>query len=117
MQSGQKNGHGQQVVCTNPAALGQTTAAPLTPYFVSSAAKTGQPWVTYPGLYTATCQSMGGAAWLQVDARPGDTRPVVTPVLGPTWGLHIDDVNLGLGNLVDDVRAEETAYAAHHATR
>jgi hypothetical protein len=85
----------------------------LTPYFVSSAATTGQPWVTYPGLYTATCETSGGATWLQVDARAGDTRPVATPTLGPTWGLHIDDVNLALGNLVNDVRAEETTYAAH----
>ncbi len=116
LQSGQKSAHGQQVVCTNPAALGQTTAAPLTPYFVSSAATTGQPWVTYPGLYTATCESSGGATWLQIDARAGDTRPVVTPTLGPTWGLHVDDVNLALGNLVNDVRTEEMAYAAHHTT-
>ena len=104
LQSDQKNAHGQQVVCTNPAALGQTTAAPLTPYFVSSAATTGQPWVTYPGLYTGTCESTGGASWLQIDARAGDTRPVVTPMLGPTWGLHLDDVNISLGNLVNDVK-------------
>lgn len=117
LQSDQKDAHGEQVACTNPAALGQTTAAPLTPYFVSSAVTTGQPWVTYPDLYTATCQSTGGATWLQIDARPGDTRPVVTPVLGPTWGLHLDDVNLALGNLVNDVKAQETAYSAHHGTR
>ena len=114
LQSGQKAVRGQQVVCTNPAALGVTAAAPLTPYFVSSASATGEPWVTYPGLYTGACESEGGASWLQVTARTGDSRPVVTPTLGPTWGLHLDDVNLALGNLVDDVVAEESAYSAHH---
>ena len=61
-----------------------------------------------------TCESAGGATWLQITARAGDTRPVVTPTLGPTWGLHLDDVNLALGNLVNDVAAEETAYSHHH---
>jgi hypothetical protein len=87
----------------------------LAPFFVSSTKTTGQPWVTYPGLYTGSCESQNGATWLQIDAAAGDTRPVVSPVLGPTWGLHLDDVNLALGNLVDDVAAQESAYAAHHA--
>ena len=55
---------------------------------------------------------MGGATWLQITADAGDSRPVVTPTLGPTWGLHLDDVNLALGNLVNDVMAEETAYSS-----
>ncbi len=114
LQSGQTARNGQQVLCTNPASLGGSSAAPLTPYFVSSASATGEPWVTYPGLYTGTCESTGGATWLQVDARMGDSRPVVTATLGPTWGLHADDVNLALGNLVQDVAAQEAAYSAHH---
>jgi hypothetical protein len=116
LQSGQTTTRGQQVVCTNPAALGGTGAAALTPYFVSSASATGQTWVTYPGLYTGTCESAAGATWLQITARARDTRPVVAPTLGPTWGLHLDDVNLSLGNLVNDVMAEETAYSHHHRT-
>ena len=114
LQSAQTARSGQQVLCTNPASLGSTGAAPLTPYFPSSAGATGAPWVTYPGLYTGTCESAGGATWLQVDARTGDSRPVVTPTLGPTWGLHLDDVNLALGNLVQDVAAQEAAYSARH---
>ncbi len=114
LQSGQRTERGQQVVCTNPAALGGTGAAPLTPYFVSSASTTGEPWVTYPGLYTGECESLDGATWLQVTARVGDGRPEVAPTLGPTWGLHLDDVSLALGDLVDDVMTEETAYSSHH---
>ncbi len=113
LQSDQKTERGQQVVCTNPAALGRSTAAPLTPYFVSSANSNGEPWVTYPGLYMGACESVGGATWLQITAG-ADGRPVVTPTLGPTWGLHLDDVNLALGNLVTDVAAEEAAYSSRH---
>jgi hypothetical protein len=114
LQSGQRTRQGQQVLCTNPAALGSTGAAPLTPYFISKTRRTGAHWVTYPGLYTGTCDSKGGATWLQVDAAPGDSRPVVAPQLGPLWGLHADDVNVALGDLVDDVGAAEATYAAHH---
>ncbi len=106
LQSDQQTRKGQQVLCTNPAALGSTGAAPLTPYFISRSRRAGAlaHWVTYPGLYTGTCESKGGATWLQIDAQPGGSRPVVTPTLGPEWGLHAEDVNLALGNLVDDVR-------------
>jgi hypothetical protein len=116
LQSGQRTKRGQQIVCTNPAALARTGPAALTPYFVSSASTTGEPWVTYPGLYTGTCESRGGATWLQITSRAGDGRPVVTPTLGPTWGLHLDDVNLALGDLVNDVMAEESAYAHQHTS-
>ena len=99
---------GQQVACVNPAALGGGTA-PLVPYFPASGPV---PWTTYPNLYTASCQSAGGATWLQVSPTgiPGDTRPTVRAALGPVWGYHVDDVNLPLGNLVDDVAALEAAY-------
>ena len=101
---------GQQVACVNPASLSGGTGA-LVPYFPQ-----GGPirWVTYPQLYTASCESANGATWLQVNAvkSPGDTRPVVTASLGPTWGYHLYDINLALGNLVKDVSALEAVY--HH---
>jgi hypothetical protein len=103
---------GQQVACVNPAALGGGTGA-LQPYYYSSSTTAGStPWVTYPGLYSAACRSSGGATWLQVDhvVTAGDTRPVVSEVLGRLWGYHVDDVQLALGNLAADVRAEEAAY-------
>ena len=52
------------------------------------------PWVTYPGLYSATCEHGGGAMWLQVTSLTGTshTRPVVTEDIlpgtldtGPAW--------------------------------
>jgi hypothetical protein len=89
----------------------------LQPFFLGVTARTSgvrvlTPWVTFPRLYTAQCQQSGGASWLQVTATPaaGDPRPTVSASLGPTWGYHLDDVNLALGNLVTDVGREEAAY-------
>ncbi|HEX4217481.1 MAG TPA: hypothetical protein VHZ02_03880, partial [Acidimicrobiales bacterium] len=72
------------------------------------------PWVEPLDQYSAHCQYTGGISWLQVNVIPhaGDTRPVVTQTLGPTWGLHLDDVNLSLGNLVSLVKSQAKAYAA-----
>ncbi len=70
------------------------------------------PWVTFSGLYTATCKTAGNATWLQVAAAsiPHDPRPTVTETLGPLWGFHVSDVNLALGNLVGDVAVEEASF-------
>jgi hypothetical protein len=35
----------------------------------------------------------------------------------PTWGLHLADGNIALGNLVDDVGAETKAYLRKTAKR
>ncbi len=111
---------GLQVLCVNPAAPGGTGA--LRPYFPSSSTASGlgtqaagaptasTPWVAYPGLYRGRCEYQDGASWLQVTAGPADGRPVVTESLGPTWGLHLVDVNIALGNLVAMVRDQAVAY-------
>ncbi len=104
---------GTQVLCTNPAALAGGTAH-LDPYFPTDRLRTTvtTPWVTYPGHYTGTCTTSGGATWLQVDTvrTPDDTRPVVAQALGPTWGLHLVDVNIALGDLVRLVGRQAAAY-------
>jgi hypothetical protein len=116
LQSGQTDSAGQQVACVNPVNF-SGGAASLLPYFLSATSsvpgvQVTTPWVSYPGLYTARCESHGGATWLQVSATgvKGDPRPLVTASLGPDWGYHLDDVNLALGDLVHDVATEEAAY-------
>ena len=37
-------------------------------------------------------------------------RSVVTQTLGPTWGLHLVDVNISRGNLVTLVGDEARSY-------
>jgi pimeloyl-ACP methyl ester carboxylesterase len=120
LQSGQTARRGEQVACVNPAALGGGTAD-LSPLFLS-ATQTGltppvsTPWVSFPDLYSATCESQGGATWLQVSevGGSGDPRPTIQATLGPTWGYHLDDVNLALGDLVHDVAIEEAAWTEAH---
>jgi hypothetical protein len=113
-----------QVLCVNPAAPGGGRAA-LTPYLptqdlstllgtgapkASLSAKT--PFVTYPGEFSAECKTSGGATWLQIDRTTSatDHRPGISGIGNPTWGLHVLDVNIALGNLVDLVRSETAAF-------
>jgi hypothetical protein len=100
-----------RVLCTNPAALGGGSGL-LQPYFLGG---TTTRWLSYPGLYSAQCMSVGGATWLQVTpiSTPGDTRPLVAQQLGPQWGLHLLDVNMSLGNFVSLVATQAKAYLGH----
>ena len=114
---------GLQVLCVNPASP-SGGLGPLQPYLPraqgvpapvaggSAAAAVSTPWVTDPDLYTGQCRYENGASWLQVSApvHSGDPRPVVTQTLGPTWGLHLVDVNIALGNLVSLVGQQSAAY-------
>jgi hypothetical protein len=116
LQSLQNTSNGEQVACVNPVGFSSAPAS-LQPYFLHATTSVpgttvDTPWVSFPGLYKAQCVSKGGATWLQVTptAIAGDSRPTVTASLGPDWGYHVDDVNLALGNLVNDVKQEEAAY-------
>ena len=118
LQSDQTATNGLQVACVNPAAIAGGTAD-LDPYFPTPTSKppppsVTTPWVSYPDLYSAVCRHSAGATWLQVNTLTVAGRPVVTESLGPAWGYHLDDINLALGNLVNDVKTEEAAYASHH---
>ena len=122
--SGTSSTAGLQVLCVNPADISGGTA-PLAPYFPTRSAAIGlgnltgvtppvlpTPWVAEPDLYSGQCLSQGGATWLQVSApiNVGDTRMIVGQTLGATWGLHLVDVNIALGNLVSLARSEAAAY-------
>jgi hypothetical protein len=117
LQSGQHTSTGEQVLCTNPAALAGGSAA-LVPEFLSAAialsgSTVSTPWVEFPNLYRARCESSDGATWLDVtDAGSKGVRPLVTEEDGPDWGYHVEDVSLTLGNLITDVASESHAYFA-----
>jgi hypothetical protein len=112
---------GDQVLCTNPAALAGGSGSLDTyfpahrltvPFSFTVPPLAATRWVRYPDLFTAKCQTVGGASWLQITdiRKSGDNRPKLVEALGPTWGLHIYDGNIALGNLVAIVRSEATAY-------
>jgi hypothetical protein len=110
-----------EVLCTNPAAL-KGGSAPLRTLFRTErfpgvlGAVTGDPpaaptpWAALPARFTARCRNEGGASWLHVTPVPGDPRMVLNQTLGPAWGLHLYDVNLALGDLVELVRRQAIAH-------
>jgi hypothetical protein len=102
---------GVHVVCVNPAAIGGGSAV-LDPFFPTEGLIAG-PWVEYPDLYAASCETGGGATYLQVTKISGasDRRRVVTEPSGPDWGYHDYDINLALGNLIADTAAAEKTWS------
>ena len=70
------------------------------------------PWISFPGEYTARCESSGNATWLQISPKAGGAARgrLLTQLETPVLGLHVLDVNIALGNLVQLVRDEAAAY-------
>ena len=125
---------GMVAACTNPAALGGGSA-PLHSYLDASGRSIvgvsppppwvvperpiDTPWVSVPGLLSARCTSNEHATYLEitVNAVPSDPRAdniagdlgAGTQIL-TDWGLHLIDVNLGMGNLVEIVRQQSRAW-------
>ncbi|MEX1178825.1 MAG: DUF3089 domain-containing protein [Nitriliruptor sp.] len=104
-------GHGLEVLCVNPAAPAGGEA-PLRPYLPTDGVEGFEtPFATAEDAVTAECRSEGAASWLQVDVDPvlAARAAAMGADLGPAWGLHVGDVNLALGDLVDLVRAQTAA--------
>jgi hypothetical protein len=113
-----------EVLCTNPAALGGGSGAlrlyiPTTPFpgtlGLGVAVQIGQlpsvstPWIAAPSNYKGRCVRGGGANVLRVTTAPG--ARVLPAVPDATWGLHIADVNIALGNLTGLVHRQAAAYS------
>ena len=121
-----------QVLCTNPAALGGGSGAVepdlrrASRSFQGSALAAGITVLGLdlseavhgvarpnPGAYQATCSSA------EQRPRPADIAPARRdrrrhPSPDPTWGLHLLDANIALGNLISIVHTEAAAFAARH---
>ena len=71
------------------------------------------PFASAPGLLSARCATNEHATFLEVTVH-GDASDLRTDNIGgdltPQWGLHLIDVNLGMGNLVDIVREQAAAW-------
>ena len=116
---------GLQVLCTNPAALAGGTGLldPILPTQAFAPGSSiaagigllhfqvpvvGTPWVSAPGAYAARCSTRGGADVLAVAPLGGAPLLHYSPL--PSWGLHLVDVNIALGNLLGVVAREAGAY-------
>lgn len=109
---GRTNNSGEQVLCTDPSRLSGSNglAHPYVPSArVTAGAKAlpGTGFVAYPGGIRVACRAGGGVSWLQVSAVAGSQVPPFQESLGPAWGLHVADVTLALGDLVEAVRRQE----------
>ncbi len=115
------------MLCTNPAALGGGAACgrsdlpepAFRPWLDALAGikllDITQPmpstvWSTEPGSYSAKCSTAGGASVLQLTALHG--AQVAKPSPDATWGLHLLDANIALGNLIELVKTESAAFVA-----
>jgi hypothetical protein len=137
---GRVPGENMVSACTNPAALGGGSGE-LHSYLgsrgggvVSIAEAPPRPWVTapqpiitpfvsVPGLLTAECVSNEKGSYLAITVHsdPSDPRTdditgdvVVNGQVQADWGLHLIDVNLAIGNLVDIVGQQSKTYLATH---
>jgi len=127
--------------CTNPVALaggsgelhayldrtGRTiTSTPQLKPWVTPEQTIDTPWVSVPGLLTAKCATNENATYLEVTVNGNASDPRVDDITGDigaggnvaaNWGLHLIDVNLAMGNLVDLVGQQARAYAAKGGSR
>src|SRR5206468_11856499 len=123
--------------CTNPAALAGgggelhayldtightiTSMSPPKPW-VTPERSIDTPWVSVPGLLTARCTANENASgYLEVTVHGNPSDPRIDDIVGDigaspnvlaNWGLHLIDVNLAMGNLIDIVAQESKAYAS-----
>ncbi|MEO7082751.1 MAG: DUF3089 domain-containing protein [Gemmatimonadaceae bacterium] len=130
-------GAGMVAACVNPAALAGGSGE-LHSYFAStfrSAAPSPEsrawtnppravetPWVSVPGMLTAKCASNeNSTGYLEITVHPSATGARTGEIGGdyrmgarlvPTWGLHLIDINLTMGNLIDVVGEQSRAYVA-----
>ena len=114
----------KQVLCTNPAALAGGEA-PLDPVVPSAPFAPGSgiaqlldgvgfpvpdadaTWLRFPGAYTGRCVEENGVSALRI--APAGGAPALNPV-PPSWGLHLTDGNIALGDLERLVRRQAAAY-------
>lgn len=113
-----------KVVCTNPATLSaeagrlQTLARGepfpgtlgfgLQVLYGGPQPTAATPWLEPQDRYSGRCVRQNGANVLLL--QPRDGARTLNPSPTPGWGLHLVDVNIGLGNLVKLVRGQAAYY-------
>jgi hypothetical protein len=114
---------GLEVLCTNPVGLrggpgGLTTIYPSEPFApgtiasaIAAAAppppQVSTPWLSYEDAYVGECSHADGANVLRIAGVPGAPQLNAVP---PSFGLHLVDGNIALGNLVDLVRKQAKMF-------
>ena len=122
-------GPGIQVLCTDPTLLSGSAGrleslVPSQPFapgvilalliklYGGPPPTADTPWLQPTDHYTARCETANHANVLMI-APVADARHL-NPSPDSTWGVHLVDVNIALGNLVTIVGAQTTSWLAHH---
>ncbi len=119
------SGPDYEVLCTNPASLGANDRSSIAPVFRTLAEVAGSPplvvdanavaastpFVIPAEKYTARCESDGNAQVLRIE---GGNAQDLHPLPTAGWGLHLQDVNIALGDLTDIVDRQTQTYLARH---
>lgn len=122
----------QEAACTNPAALGggsgvlhahlsnarmMSTQQPAP--WVKGGKPIETPFVSVPGLLTAKCVKAARGSYLAVEVHGKASDPRVDDIVGDVitdgklqadWGLHMIDMGLAMGNLVELVGKQAKRY-------
>ena len=124
------NGHAVKDLCNNPAMLDNADKRVISMYrtqlptqqvagsttegiFGSSPPTVTTPWIEYDGLVTARCVMKQDLDYLLVQSTVPDA-PHLTATPNAAWGLHVDDPNIEMGNLVQLVQSEASSYIGSH---
>lgn len=82
------------------------------------------PYASMPGMLSAECIEGDGHTWLSVTVSGDPSDPRADDITGDVvsqgetlrdWGLHLIDVNVALGNLVEIVKAQAETWTAAEA--
>ena len=134
---GASGGSGLEAACVNPAALaggsgalyaylgsgGESVIADgvAPPAWTNPPKPIATPFVETPGLLSSECVNQGGHNYLAITLHPtaggARTNSIVGDVViggnvRPEWGLHLIDMNLTMGNLLEVVREQGRTYLA-----
>lgn len=124
---------GTRVACVNPAAPGggegtldaylsnasSIVSSSSPPAVWAKGVNVDTPFVQVPGLLTSACVQRDGASYLAVTTHADPADPRADTIAGdvvaegrilPDWGLHLIDMNVAMGNLVDLVGRQAKAY-------
>jgi hypothetical protein len=96
---------------TGAAPVGQSAAAP--PLVDPTVGRITTPFASTPGLVTGECVEKGGFSYLEVTIHGDPSDPRADDIGGdltPEWGLHLQDINLVMGDMVRLVKAQRSAY-------
>jgi hypothetical protein len=132
---GKVPGENMMSACTNPAALsggsgelhaymstrgsGVSAAEVVQKSWVSTAQAIDTPFVSLPGLLTAECISNEKGSYLAITVHGDPSDPRADDITGDVvrdgqvladWGLHLIDVGVAMGNLIDIVHDQAKAY-------